>query len=264
MSVEAAPQADGAAAMSGALRDASVPELLWRLHSARATGVLELRDGDAVKSLWMTYGQPVFARSSLPGDRLTERLRLRGLLSPEEFAAVQVAIEGDRGERRIGQLLLEARLIPKRVLDESLHEQLLWILDSMLLWSHGQWAFFADVSCDEPVTLNVTMPAILMKGARDRLPLSWLRRARGREGVTPRLLLRGETERELVDLGEALRLDPSERLCLRRLDGSQSLRAMLNDFETDERELLSLVYTLQLIGKLQLEDTLEDAPGAAR
>ncbi len=252
MNGEVAPGSASPVPTRGELRGTSVPGLLWRLHVARASGRLSLRNGELSKSMWMTYGQPVFARSNLPNDRLTERLRQRGLLTREEFEAAQVAIEENRGRRRIGQILLAARLIPKRVLDESLHEQLLWILDSMLTWREGSWEFDEDSSCDESVTLNVPMSAILMEGARNRLPIEQQWATIGLPDAVPQLVLRGDHARALMSLEDDLRLYPSERLCLRRLTEGKSLRALLEDFDTDERELISLVYTLRLIGKLQL------------
>ena len=261
MSADAVPGHGESVPQAGDLRTRTVPELLWSFHKARATGLFRVRSSEVEKSLWMTYGQPVFARSNLPGDRLTERLRQRGLLTREEFEAAQVAIEQSGGAQRIGQVLLEARLIPKRVLDESLHEQLLWILDSMFTWRDGQWTFESGVNCDESVTLNMPMAAIIMEGARNRLPLEWLWRAVDGPDSAPRIAVRGDRERALAVLADKLRLYPTERICLQRLDGGQSLRALLDDFDTDERELMSLVYTMGLIGKLELVELVTEASG---
>ena len=51
---------------------------------------------------------------------------------------------------------------------------------------------------------------------------------------------------------DALELTPSEAMWLRRFDGSQSLAHMLGEWDTEERELISVVFILRLIGALDL------------
>ena len=42
----------------------------------------------------------------------------------------------------------------------------------------------------------------------------------------------------------------TEAAWLARFDGQESVAQLLGDFDTDERELISLVFTLKLIGAL--------------
>ncbi|MEZ4427939.1 MAG: DUF4388 domain-containing protein, partial [Nannocystaceae bacterium] len=237
---------------SGDLRTTRMPELLWRLHRARVTGRLTVTREGVTKSVWLAYGQPVFARSTDSDDRLTERLRQRGLLTRDEFETAQVAIEAEQGARRIGEILLDTRLIRKQVLDESLHEQLVWILDSMFHWDAGAWTFHDDETSDEPVTLNLPMAAIIMEGARNRLPLPWMWETIGGAMRHPRLKMRGDRPRVLEILVHELRLVPSEQAWLGRMEGAESIASMLDDFEADERELVALLYTLALTERIEL------------
>ncbi len=246
---------------SGRLTDIQVPELLWQLHEAGRTGCLTVQHGDVVKQLWLTAGQPVFARSNQSTDRLTDRLLARGLLSRAQYDAAQTLIAGKTG-KRIGELMLDAGLIGPRELDESLSEHLLRMLDSMFLWQDGRWRFEADVVCAEPVTLQIPTEAILMGGARHRIPLRRLWESVGPREQRP--LLQGDRgpERQAA-LVRQLQLEPSEASWLPQLDGTRSLAAMLDDFDTDEHELLSLIYTLKLIRHLELIDP-EPLPFAAQ
>ena len=236
---------------TGELRDVQVPELLWQLHETGRTGCLRVQRGDVVKQLWLTQGQPVFARSNQSSDRLTDRLLARGLLSRAQYDAAQQLIATGEG-KRIGELLVEAGLIRPRELNESLGEHLLRMLDSMFMWIDGSYRFEGDVVCTEPVTLDTPTAAIIMGGARHRISLKRLWEAVGLRDQRPQL---GDGERS--DGGRAalvseLQLVPSEANWLPQLDGSRTLGAMLRDFDADEHELLSLVYTLRLMGHLEL------------
>ena len=236
---------------AGELRDVQIPELLWQLHEAGRTGCLRVQRGDVVKQLWLIHGQPVFARSNQSSDRLTDRLLARGLLSRAQYDAAQNLIATREG-KRIGQLLIEAGLIRSRELSESLGEHLLRMLDAMFLWIDGSYRFEADVVCTEPVTLDTPTAAIIMGGARHRIPLKRLWETVGLRDQRPQLADTDRSDPGRAALVAELQLEPSEANWLAQLDGSRTLGAMLRDFDADEHELLSLVYTLKLMGRLKL------------
>lgn len=236
---------------AGELRDVQVPELLWQLHETGRTGCLRVQRGDVVKQLWLTQGQPVFARSNQSSDRLTDRLLARGLLSRAQYDAAQHLIATREG-KRIGELLIEAGLIRQRELNESLGEHLLRMLDSMFLWIDGSYQFEADVVCAEPVTLTTPTAAIIMGGARHRIPLKRLWESIGDRDQRPQLADQDRSDTGRAALTAELQLEPSEANWLAQLDGSRTLNAMLNDWDADEHELISLIYTLKMMGRLEL------------
>lgn len=249
----------GAAHLAGDLRDVQLPELLWRLHESGRSGCLEVRRDGAVKQLWLTQGKPVFARSNQRADRLTDRLLARGLLSRAQYDAAQALIAG-RGGKRIGEVLVDAGLISARELHEALAEHLLRMLDSMFLWTDGEWRFEDGATCSEPVVLDVPTAAILMAGARHRIPLRRLWEVVGDSLQRPRLRPGDLDEPGRAALALELRLEPSEAAWLAELRGARSLAAMLEDFDADEHELLSLIYTLKMIRRLEPDAGRRPAP----
>ncbi len=235
---------------AGRLSDVQIPELLWRLHEARRTGCLKVQSGDVTKQLWLIAGQPVFARSNQSSDRLTDRLLARGILSRAQYDAAQTLISSKIG-KRIGELMIDAGLIHERELNEALCEHLLRMLDSMFLWQDGKWQFEADVVCAEPLVLTTPTAAIIMGGARHRIPLRRLWESVGATDQRP--LLREASDPAALDaLATELQLEPSEATWLPQFDGTRNLAAMLDDFDADEHELLSLIYTLKMIRRLEL------------
>lgn len=237
---------------SGRLRDLRVPELLWRLHTAGRTGCLRLHRGAIEKCLYLVDGRPVFARSNEAGDRLTERLLARGLLSRAQYEQAQDLLARASG-KRIGQVLLEAGLIRERELNEALNEQIQRMIESMFSWTEGTWAFEPDAASSEPVALDRPTAAMIMHAARHRIPPRRLWEALGDRDQLPRLSADDRSPAGRAALAELLRLEPSETAWLDRLDGARSLAELADGFDVDEHELLALIYTLRLIGRLHLE-----------
>ena len=238
-------QIEGMPGNSGRLRDTRMPALLWSLTAANASGCLKVRHAGVEKWVWFTDGQPVFARSNLSDDRLTDRLLERGLLSRAQYEWAQELI-ANKGSRRSGEVLVEAKLIPQSALDEALQEHLLHMFDTMFLWKDGVWLFDTGDLCDEVVTLGSPTAVIIMDAARHRIHLDELWAAVGDRSRRPRLR-RPESAESLID---GLGLLPTEGMWLRRFDGSQSLEEMLGEWDTDERELISVLFTLDLIDAL--------------
>lgn len=239
---------------TGRVRDLQIPELLWQLHEARRTGCLKVQHGEStIKQLWLVDGEPVFARSNQHADRLTDRMLARGLLSRSQYDAAQTLLT-NRGllGKRIGELLIEAGLVAPVDLHEALREHLLRILDAMFLWEDGRWEFEPGAATSEPVTLDMSTEAILMSGARHRIPLRRLWESVGDRTSCPRLFSEDQTPAGRAALAAILRLEPSEALWLPQFDGSRSLQAMLSDFDTDEHELLSILYTLRMTRRIEL------------
>lgn len=237
----------GLPGVAGSLRETRMPALLWALTAARATGCLKVNHEGTEKWVWFTEGQPVFARSNLSDDRLTDRLLERGLLSRAQYEDAQELI-ANKGSRRSGEVLVEAKLIRQSALDEALQEHLLHMFDAMFLWPDADWSFDGDDTCDETVTLGTPTAAIIMGAARNRIHMDEMWAALGAREQRPRL----RDARSADRLVGELELTPSEAMWLRRFDGSQSLAHMLGEWDTEERELISVVFILRLIGALDL------------
>ncbi|MEZ4453867.1 MAG: DUF4388 domain-containing protein [Nannocystaceae bacterium] len=229
----------------GRLRDTRMPALLWYLHESQATGSLILRREGVEKQVWFAAGEPIFSRSNQSEDRLTDRLLERGLLSRAQYESAQALI-ANKGSRRSGEVLVEAGLIRQSALDEALQEHLLHNFDSMFIWDDAEWSFDPDGRCDEKVTLGTHTLAIIMGAARNRLHLAELWAAVGERSQRPTLVDPGLAP----GLTRDLELLPTEAAWLGRFNGAESLSELLADFDTDERELISLVFTLKLIGAL--------------
>jgi hypothetical protein len=117
----------------------------------------------------------------------------------------------------------------------------------MFLWEDGEWEFDPRGRCEETVVLDTPAAALVMAAARNRIHMNELWAAVGSAAGRPMV-----TAISPGDLVHSLLLTPTEALWIGRLDGSQTLGELLADFDTDERELLSTVYSLKLVGALKM------------
>ncbi len=232
----------------GDINGGSLFSILWALHLQRHSGRLHARRDDLHKTLWLRDGSLVFASSNQVEDRLIERLRLRGLLSPEEYTQIQQSYTEAGGQRRIGELLLDARLIRRLTLEEALAEHLLRVVDTILGWHTGTWAFDPNDQCDEQFTLKVPLGSVLMTAARDRLDLKRMRAELDAAGTSWQLQLPRKTDH--ADVTVEFGLHPSEQALLPLLLQTQTLAGHLKDFRVDERELTGLCFVLWRTGYL--------------
>ncbi len=232
----------------GDIRGGSLMSVLWALHLQQRSGRLHARNGDLHKTLWLRDGALVFASSNQVEDRLIERLRQRGIVSPDEYMQIQQAYNQAGGTRRIGELLLEARLIRRLTLEEALAEHLLRVVDTMMSWPTGIWEFDPNDECDESFVLRVPLGSVLMTAARDRIELKRMRRELDAAATKWQLQLPRGTDSD--DLVRAFGLHPSEQALLPRLMTAKPLATHLKDFSVDERELTGMCFVLWRTGYL--------------
>ena len=232
----------------GSLQQIAVPKLLWVLHRAGFHGAVTLRDGRAEKRLWWRRGALSFVESNVGGDRLVDGLLRRGLLVREQYDEAREVTDPE--PRRAAARLLQAGFLKESEAPRVVRQHLCGVLTSTFGWSEGEYTAHADERCEGRGLEALPVARVLAQGVRDRLePPQLVALLEGVEGQ-PRFL--GDVA-EAQELGSTLLMSPSEVATIGRLDGRQSLRELLAAPQTDERELLGLVYLLWTIERLSLE-----------
>ncbi|HEU0092373.1 MAG TPA: DUF4388 domain-containing protein, partial [Vicinamibacteria bacterium] len=72
------PGQDDDLVIRGEIETTSVPELLRSILNSGETGVLTIRNGEAVKSIFILRGRVAYASSNNPDERMGEVLLMRG------------------------------------------------------------------------------------------------------------------------------------------------------------------------------------------
>ena len=133
------PGEDDDLVIRGEIETTSVPELLRSLLGSGETGVLTIRNGEAVKSIFILNGRVAYASSNNPDERMGEVMLVRGKITVRSFVEASKrirpglrlgAIEDRRLEQtRCADVEETARRIGWRAavsLDEGLDRTIEW------------------------------------------------------------------------------------------------------------------------------------------
>lgn len=157
--------------MQGNLNQWVFVRLVYRLFADRASGMLELRRGDAVKSLYFRRGRIQYVASNQAGELLGPFMVANGYISQSDIDMAIARSKATGG--RLGDLLIGMNLIKPHQLVQVLEKQLRAKLIDAFGWDQGSYAFYESV--DPPadiVTLDVDPIEVLVEGVRERVPLA--------------------------------------------------------------------------------------------
>ena len=221
-----------------------LPEILVTIHRYRAPGMIECRNGDVVKRIFLDRGEIIFATSSRLADSLGDKLLREGKITREQYDA-SVELLRKTGKRH-GVTLLEMNLLEPKDLFVAVRDQIQEIVWSLFEWTSGTVAFTPGRDKHlEFVKIEISIAQAILRGAR-RLP------------DPKRLLQRIGTRTTVLDrtpngLAGAT-LDAGEQSLLDAVDGRSTLYELVNrppGLPGDNARLLYALFALQLIGVKQ-------------
>jgi hypothetical protein len=226
--------------MEGELGLGTLPWLMARLNHEQSTGVLHVLVDGVERRVFFKWGFVLFASSSLPADRLDQRLLKEGQVSAE---AVQRARETLKATgKRFGECLVEMKSLTQEELLQEVERQVRDIITFLFSISRGHFRFEpAEEPVDDDLMLDLPMQQILLDGIRSMSdPLAL------RIGVGPMTdVLQVEMKRPSMD---ALNLNASEAFLLSRIDGKSSVLDLLAISPLGEVETLRSLAALLSIG----------------
>jgi hypothetical protein len=130
------------------LRERSLEELLWQAVSARASGLVVLRDRDGLRhGVWVCGGFVLGVHVAGRFDPLLDVLRKHGALSPQAYRACVNALW--RTGTRSGALAMEiagvARPVVRDALKQQLCERMSALLEIAASRGHDAWLELREV-----------------------------------------------------------------------------------------------------------------------
>ena len=122
----------------GQIETTSVPELLRSLLSSAETGVLTVRNGEAVKSIFLLSGRVAYASSNNVDERMGEVLLVRGKITVRQFVEASKRI---RPGLRLGSILVELGALEPEELVPMVELHVKSILMELFTWIAGEYTF---------------------------------------------------------------------------------------------------------------------------
>jgi len=226
------------------LAQTPLPEILVTVHRYRAPGMIECRNGDVVKRIYLDRGEIIFATSNRLADSLGDKLLREGKITREQYDA-SIQLLRKTGKRH-GVTLLEMKLLEPKDLFVSLRDQIQEIVWSVFEWTSGTVAFTPGREKHlEFVKIEISIAQAVLRGAR-HLPDA--KRLLGRLGTRTTVLER--TPNALP----GSTLTPDEQNLLDAVDGRRTLFELVNRpplLPGDSARILYALFALQLIAVKQ-------------
>ena len=149
---------------------AFAPELLFQLISqAQASGVLTLQEQSHQVRVWFATGHLRFATGDLgrTDGRLGDTLIRAGKLGKRDRDNAMRAwrrMQGEKGAKRLGAILVERGLIEHADLERFVRKQIKDLIFEVLRWQSGEFRFESGVDVDsEDIVLDVQLDSLLLE-----------------------------------------------------------------------------------------------------
>ncbi len=234
----------------GDLAVTPLAEILATIHRYRVPGVVRVSREGRERRIYLENGLVVFAATNEREVSLGAYLLRRRILSPElgREAARQV-----REGLRLGQILLQMRVLEEQGLKEAVSGQIREILWGAFDWESGQVVFdIGERRSQEEIRIDLSIPEVILEG---------IRRARDVRRLVQRLghaaTVLEQTPGELLSL-----FAPEERAYYKLVDGRTALQPLCGKGPGAAAENARLLYAFFCLGLLRKSAAV--APGARK
>ncbi len=241
--------------LSGDLRAFPLPDILLMINTNHKSGLLRCIQPGVAKSVEWEKGEIVFARSSLPGDRLGAFLLAHEKVTAEQLQQASPMVGS---QDRLGKALIRIGALTPSELWSAVQGQITEIVYSLFLWKEGQFEFREGAASTERISLDVSVMNLIMEGTR-RLD-EW---SRVRERIqNDRMIL--APLRSTEELTRSVRLSDFERVVLALVDGRRTVRDIIVLARQGEFETWQALHALLSAGVIRIQllalDPAEDRP----
>lgn len=243
--IEAKPKHPPAKPRKGTLNDIPFAKLLAELKQEYATGALELAREKVKKTIWLSDGVPVSAKSNAMGETLGAVLVKMGKLSESQRVE---SVEKMQKEKKLhGVVLVELGIVKQKDVNSALQAQARAKVINCFAWDDGAYDFKPKdaLPTDQP-ELKMSFGALIAAGVKQRYDLPRLRKV-----LLPHI---GETPRfkeEYADVFAELKLEDAEKKFVETLRGRRSLAEVLALSDMDELDLHRVLVTAAFAGVVQ-------------
>ncbi|MCK4224231.1 MAG: DUF4388 domain-containing protein [candidate division Zixibacteria bacterium] len=154
------------AGLTGNLQTVSLSDLLQLISAAGKTGMLFISRDDQKREIYFMKGSIIYATSFGSEDELLGNLvlRRRKILKPDLKRALTLQ---KLGQKRLGTILLEMRVLTKEELIECLQYQIEEIIYNLFGWNSGEFIFFEGrLPPADQITTQLNTMNVIMEGSR--------------------------------------------------------------------------------------------------
>ncbi len=236
-------------ALSGNLRDFSLPDVFQLISFSRKTGTLAIDRGDAKGFVYFRDGEVFFAISNWHREPMGRRLVAADKITDRQLKRALEIQSTDAEQRRLGQILVDEGFLAPKILETFVQEQIQDTIFDLFRWEEGDFDFKAGViPTDEDIGLAVSVENIIMEGSRRLEEWNRIRKKIPSEEVIFRMATApGEGTFEI-----SLRASEWKLLCL--LDGRRTVADLSELLDLSDFEVSRVLYGMFSGGLLERAD----------
>jgi hypothetical protein len=229
--------------LAGSLETFNIANLLQFFSVDQKTGVLQISGGGKTVKIFIKRGFIVYVTSSRQEFRLGHFLRSREVISEEKLQeCLQLAKERNQ---QLGRVLVEQGYISKSSLKDFLYLQAEEILYDVFLWEAGDFEY-TDIPINVKGKLFIPLNpmGIIMEASRRIDERSIITREIPSEQLIFKISKKmGDTEKA--------KLTKNEWRILSLMDGSRTVKQVINDSAYAEFATYKIIYSLAMSGFIE-------------
>ncbi|MDX1631833.1 MAG: DUF4388 domain-containing protein [Thermoanaerobaculia bacterium] len=230
----------------GDLAETALPEMLFTIYMHRVPGVIEARQGEILKRVFVRDGAVIHASSSDLDDSLGSFLRQEGRLTEVQFANTMKARE--TSDKRYGEVLIQEDVLTPAELYEAIQDQIRSIVWSLFGWNEGEVTFSIG-AFEETNIIRIHLPLrqVILEGIKRAPDAKALVARLGRKETvfqptwSPETLIEAALNREELEL-------------LRMVDGDRSLYELCTKGPHSPAENARLLYAFFILRLIRRAD----------
>ncbi len=238
--------------IKGNLETFYLTTLLQMLCHETKTGVLRLKHKENNVSIYIQNGDIIYATDSRRQNRLGDLLMEKSLITAQQLEEC-ITISQKKGYG-LGKVLLVKGYVSRKALYAVVLKQALKIIYNVFLWEQGEFEYQdMEHDLDGMVICKIDTMALLLEAARRIDEMAVLKKVLKSETMV--LKISGKVQRE-----GAIKLRPSEQKILSLINGSMTLREIIDKSGFDDLTGYKIVNALVSSGKVEIDE--EARPGS--
>ncbi len=234
---------------TGNVRDTSLVKVLVYLNRNRKTGTLAVTTAAFTRRIYLDRGDVIFATSTYEDDRLGEMLLKAGKISVEQYDRSVEMLKASKDKRQ-GAILVELGFLTPKDLFWGVKYQVREIIYSMFLVEDGQYTFAeGELPTQEVITLKMSIGNLIYTGASRIVNWTRIRREMPHTDSVLRL------SEDPLSLFQDIELTQQDKKILSLVDGSRTIKAIVDGSWMGSFDALKVLYVLWSIGMVEEVDS---------
>ncbi len=242
MSQESERHEDDDLVIRGDIETTSVPELMRSILNSGETGVLTIKNGDALKQIFILNGRVAYAASNNQDERMGEILLTKGKIGVRSFLEASKRI---RPGLKLGAILVDLAALEAEELIPAVELHVKSILMDLFTWVQGEYTFvIRELEHDNVAALNMSTENLILEGIRNTH--SWCQVIRALGDIESVYVPTGSNDAHFrLDLSE------EEQEILGHVNGRTTVERICDMSYLSNFETCRILWALQVLGVIR-------------